>query len=122
MLAALPRRLLSHPNGGALAVIGHVERAWASSFRSAKGLSQTQDFFDVLGRIMAGYRIGEALDTFNLRWAVRSIELAEAQLGFARNETVDLRLLAKLWVARDDSRNYILFGDPAVRLRVREIG
>ena len=30
-LAALPRALLTHPNGGALACIGHIDRGWGYS-------------------------------------------------------------------------------------------
>jgi hypothetical protein len=42
MLGRLPQALLAHPNGGALAVPGHVDGAWAYSFHSDKGAPQTQ--------------------------------------------------------------------------------
>ena len=34
---------------------------------------------------------------------------------------VNDRELASRWVARDDARNYVALGDPAVRLRVEEM-
>jgi hypothetical protein len=54
----LPQRLLAHPNGGALAVLAHIERAWAYSFTDDKTGSQTQGFRDVIGRLLRGDRIG----------------------------------------------------------------
>jgi hypothetical protein len=33
-IAALPRRLLAHPKGATLAVIGHIDRAWGFSMQS----------------------------------------------------------------------------------------
>jgi hypothetical protein len=119
--ARLPQTLLAHPNGGALAVIGHVDRAWAYSFQSSRGLPQTQSFRDVLSRLLSGHPIGSATDQFNLRWAGLSAELSD----LIREMTFGLKLsesqLASCWVARNDARNYILFGDPAVRLRVDDL-
>jgi hypothetical protein len=115
MLARLPLALLTHPDGGALAVLAHVERAWAYSFRSDRGGPQVQGFRDVIARVLRGERIGQATDAFNTRWAALSTELSDRQNQ--GGEEADASELASLWIARDDARNYIILGDPAVRLR-----
>jgi Peptidase family C25 len=118
MMARLPQALLAHPEGGALAVLAHIDRAWAHSFR-AGNQGQIQGFRDVIGRIMRGDRLGQATDQFNIRWAALSTELSDVlDRGLKK---VDPKQLANQWVARDDARNYVLFGDPAVRLRTENM-
>jgi hypothetical protein len=54
-----------------------------------------------------------------MRWAVLSAELQESQNvreAFDR-QLVSNALLANRYVARNDARNYVILGDPAVRLR-----
>jgi hypothetical protein len=121
MLARLPQALLSHRNGGALAVLGHVDRAWSYSYRSASLGPQLDGFRTVINRLMSGHRIGHATDRFNQRWAMLSIELAEDLQRRENDLPVDLDRLKSKWVARDDARNYIVFGDPAVQLRVDDM-
>jgi len=122
-LSRLPQALLSHSDGGALAVLGHVDRAWSYSFQTTASKPQIQAFRDVIGRVLQGERLGQATDQFNIRWAVLSTELAEAMDRLAGIELSDMQKqnLAKAWIARDDARNYIIFGDPAVQLRVAEM-
>jgi hypothetical protein len=115
MLAALPQALLGHKNGGALAVIGHVDRAWSTSYCSDLG-PQTDGFRDVMEGIMAGSRMGSATDTWNDRWSQLSAALLELTPKFTQG-LVDRHTMKQAWIARDDARNYIVFGDPAVRLR-----
>ena len=117
----LPQKLLSHENGGALAVLAHIERAWTYSFQDDKGSSQTKGFRDVIGRPLLGERIGQATDVFNMRWAVLSTKLADRHLAIQRGANFLLRTLGKLWVARDDARNFLILGDPAARLRVEDL-
>lgn len=117
----LPQALLAHRNGGALAVVAHIERAWAYSFQGDGGLPQVQGFRNVLSRILAGQRIGEAMDTFNINWAAIAARLSEAQLARERDPSLSVRPIGRLWVQRDDARNFMVFGDPAVRLRVKEM-
>ena len=120
MLARLPQALLAHRDGGALAVLAHIDRAWAYSFREGNN-AQTQGFSDVIARIMWGDRLGLATDQFNMRWANLSRDLAETLDKSRSGLAINLKALANQWVARDDARNYIVFGDPAVRLRVDDM-
>jgi hypothetical protein len=113
LVAQLPQRLLER---GALAVLGHVDRAWSHSFRSGRVPAQTQCFESVLVRLMQGDRAGLATDQFNMVQGQLSVELADLLMKIKAGLNVNDVELGSLWVARNDARNYALLGDPAVRL------
>lgn len=108
---------------GALAVLGHVDRAWSYSFRDPiLGLpSQTQAFEDLIGRIMDGKRLGEATDQFNTRQgqaAMRLTEMHDSYRYALPGAPFGLKEIGPRWAAFNDARSYSLLGDPAVRLAV----
>jgi Peptidase family C25 len=116
--ARLPQRLLAHPRGGALAVIGHVERTWTYSFSGHGHPPHLNTLEDLIRRLLGGSPVGHALELVNFRHA----ELA-AQVLFLREraqaEGTSDRLeadLAATYCATRDARNYVVLGDPAVRL------
>ena len=47
--------------------------------------------------------------------------LAELQVDLQHGADVPLKMLGQFWVARDDARNFMILGDPAVRLRVKDM-
>ena len=116
--ARLPQRLLGHPRGGALAVIGHVERAWTYSFTGYGKAPQLNTFEDLIRRLLRGEPVGRALELVNFRWAEMAAELLtlreRAEVEPA-NGAMDA-LLAQVYCAARDARNYVVLGDPAVRL------
>ena len=115
-LAKLPRRLLGHPKGGALAVVGHVERAWTHSFKWSTSAEQTTSFYSTLLRLMRGMPVGHALEYMNGRYASISVQLNNTLENWEFDQ--DTNLLADLWTGNNDARGYAIIGDPAVKLAV----
>jgi hypothetical protein len=116
IVASLPQRLLAK---GALAVIGHVDRAFSYGFEDAIGTPQPQLLRSPLEYLMQGKRVGVAADPLNLQWSALAAQLGLLLSDGSQNSSP--AALANLYIARDDARNYMVLGDPAVRLRTSEM-
>jgi hypothetical protein len=109
LISLLAQKLLA---AGALAVIGHIDRAFPYGFVDASGTPQVALVRTPLERLMQGWTVGRAIDSFTTSWSSIAAMLEK------NPPTVQAAAL-KLHIARDDARNYIVLGDPAVRLRVK---
>lgn len=110
--SALPSRLLTHPRGGARAVIGHIDRAWGFSLYQPGVGQQILPFYNFVARLLHGEPIGHALRDFPERNAIYSADLIDD----LRTGDLPAATLATRWIERTDARNYVLLGDPAARL------
>ena len=117
VVSRLAQRLLGHPKGGALAVVGHVERAWSYSFLW-RSTAHVAVFESALRGLLEGWTVGMSMEFFAFRLAELGSELIHAldARGAGREASEALRL----WAAHHDARNYVVLGDPAVRLAVEE--
>jgi hypothetical protein len=118
MVAPLVKAMLGHAGGGALAIVGHVDRAWGWSFSwPGTRTAQLAVFRDALLPLMAGHPVGHAMNVFRLKHgelaAMLVTQLAEIYYG---KRISDPDQLAGMWTAYTDARNYLIMGDPAVRL------
>jgi hypothetical protein len=123
-VAPLAQRLLGHPGGGALAVVGHVDQAWEASYLWPAVGRQPETFEGAFMELMAGKRLGLAMEAFGQRHgAIATLLTAEMERWRERPESrpegmTDELGEAFLWLAHNDARGYVLLGDPAVRLPV----
>jgi hypothetical protein len=121
--ARLPQRMLGEPAGGALAFVGHVDRAWSCSFLWKGLAAQVTPFASTLLALLDGVRLGSAMESLTSRYAEIATELALRMDGFRKYGKVltDADLVG-LWTATHDARAYVILGDPAVRAVPRDGG
>jgi hypothetical protein len=122
-VSRLAQRLLSHPNGGALAVIGNVDTFWSWIFEQFDESSSGQrwrsegpaTWLNALIRLMRGHTAGSAMEPFNTRYTQAASDLVDTILSGTSTED---RATQRLMLEAVSVRNYIVLGDPAVRLPV----
>ncbi len=113
--SALPKRMLTQ---GALAVIGHVDRAWGHSFISSGSNVEIESFVTAMRKLLNGDPIGLVTDpSFNLKYADMTTTLSEVLQELQYNPTyLEDEELVRLWTASNDTRSYAVLGDPAARI------
>lgn len=112
-ISNLARRFLER---GTLAVVGHVERVWRCSFIWRQTGAQPQPFVETLQRLLKGYPLGHAMEPLSDRFAHLSSCLGQMLEDRYMGIEVDEQAFTDLWTASRDARNYVIVGDPAVRL------
>lgn len=120
-IGPLPQAALANPDGP-IAVIAHLDLAWAYSFLDAEGRSHPQRFVQALVALAEGHRAGVALDALTrsavqVDGAIRRKDQDEAQARVAGLVPISNPAeRAYLLMERNDLASYVLLGDPAARL------
>src|SRR5262249_6183195 len=102
----LANRLLSLPRGGALAVLGHIDQLWLTSFRfeAEYGFALMEK---LLRRLLDGHTIGSAGDLLGQRYNQLRARLDDVlRAAFLDRQRVDEKRLDQLRIAMLDARNY----------------
>jgi hypothetical protein len=112
-VSLLPRRLLQ---SGALAVIGHVDTAWQCSIEFPGAGRHIEVFEDFVDRLLNGDPVGLAMEQFGVRYADLARDLSAELEELQNGKSADDGFIAELWRQSRDARDYVVLGDPAVRL------
>lgn len=120
-VANLPRRMLAHPNGGALAVVGHVDTAIETSFTLGRqGPTLNTEYRSLVAQLMAGVPVGHAMDGFGARYGVLEVQLGRYRSMIEFGGTPKPADVASVYAMKVDTRAFVIVGDPAVRLNLAQ--
>lgn len=116
LLSTLPQRLLGHPGGGALAVIGQAERAWGYSIPDQESPNPSPAYRQFLEALLRGASVQSAMEAFKDRYAVAAQLLSNELDELRYRQSFDSLRVARLLIENNEARSLTLLGDPAARL------
>jgi len=129
-VARLPKRLLAHPRGP-IAFVGHLDSAFLHGFTDPEAPeilerwhNRIQPFVKAVDELLAIEPSGLAMEDMGQRYSIYNAVITNTYDRDRRGKitwTPELRhKFADSWIARSDAQNYMVFGDPAAHLRIRD--
>jgi hypothetical protein len=128
-VAALPKRLLSHPRGP-IAYIGHLDTAFLHGFADVeepyvleRWHNRIAPFVEAINHLLGVQTSGLSMRGMNgIRYSLCNALISNTydrqQRGKLQwNVSLEARFLDN-WITRSDAQNYMVFGDPAAKLRI----
>jgi len=127
-VSSLPKKLVYHPQGP-LAFVGHMDELLSFSYGIGESVDrderkvQLAPFSMMIDHLLNGRPIGHALKEFTSRVSTANNKLPEydtALSGTIRDQKKKEEMESKaahLFLERNELQNYMIFGDPAVRLQ-----
>jgi hypothetical protein len=117
-VANLAKKLLSHPRGSALAMVGNVGPVWGYSFFWPSVGGQITVFESTIARLLKGYHLGGAFKYFGQRYAEIGSELYMMRQEVRSGVEHDPDELLQLTRAYYEAGGWVIIGDPAVRVAI----
>jgi hypothetical protein len=71
--------------------------------------------------MLLGQPVGYAMKDFNERYAALSTSLIGLLEDISFGAQISDQELATNWIERNDAEGYVIIGDPAVKLRVKDL-
>lgn len=129
-IAALPKRLLAHPQGP-LTYVGHVDVALLHGFADPNNPvpalgerwhNRVEPFLTAVRRLLSvdpvSLAMGDIFARYNITNAQLTATFDRLQKGKIQMSPMFQSQLVSLFLTRSDAQNYMIYGDPAVCLRI----
>ena len=94
-----------------------MDRVWNCSFLWKGVKPRILPFTSTIEALLAGAPLGMAMEYVSARYATTATELTSLLHQMrAVGRVAEDRVLANLWLAANEARNFVVIGDPAIRL------